>query len=264
LTLDADRDATGAEVVDPRARHTGEVPDDLPTTVLDALLDTARDRPAVLVAGLLALLAVGWPASWRLTRGVVTIAHEGGHAVAAVVTGRGVRGIRLHADSSGVTTSSGRAGGIGLVLTFLGGYPAPAALGLAGALLVATGRATVWLWVAVVLLAVTLTQVRNAFGLVSVLATGTLVGAVAWWGDPDLQAGFAAALAWFLLFGGLRAVRELQRGRRRVPARLGGESDADALARLTGVPGGMWAGLFWLVGTVAVITGAWVLMGRVA
>jgi hypothetical protein len=94
-----------------------------------------------------------------------------------------------------------------------------------------------------------------------VLATGAVVGAVAWWGGPALQAGFAAALVWFLLFGGLRSVRELQRGRRRVPARFGGESDADALARLTGVPGGMWAALFWLLGTVAAITGGWVLMG---
>jgi hypothetical protein len=232
--------------------------------VLDAVVAAVQDRPAVLIAGLLALVAVSWRESWRLTRGVVTIAHEGGHALLAVLTGRGLHGIRLHADSSGVTTSAGRAGGIGLVLTFLGGYPAPATLGLAGALLVSTGRAVASLWLVVVLLVATLTQVRNAFGVVSVLATGALVGAVAWWGDPALQAGFAAALAWFLLFGGWRAVRELQRGRRRVSARFGGESDADALARLTGVPGGMWAGLFWLLGTVSVITGAWVLVGGTA
>jgi hypothetical protein len=225
---------------------------------------TARDRPAVLAAGLLALLTVSWTASWRLTRGVVTIAHEGGHALAAVLAGRGLGGIRLHADSSGVTTSVGHAGGVALVLTFLGGYPAPAALGLGGALLVGTGRTAAFLWLAVALLVATLTQVRNAFGVVSVLATGAVVGAVAWWGGPALQAGFAAALVWFLLFGGLRSVRELQRGRRRVPARFGGESDADALARLTGVPGGMWAALFWLLATVAVITGAWVLVGRIA
>jgi hypothetical protein len=232
--------------------------------IVDAVGATARDRPAVLVAGLLALLTVSWTASWRLTRGVVTIAHEGGHAVVAVLAGRGLGGIRLHADSSGVTTSVGRAGGAGLVLTFLGGYPAPATLGLAGALLVGTGRAAVFLWLAVLLLVATLTQIRNTFGVASVLATGAVVGAVAWWGGPALQAGFAAALVWFLLFGALRSVRELQRGRRRVPARFGGESDADALARLTGVPGGMWAALFWLVGAVAVITGAWVLVGRMA
>ena len=232
--------------------------------VADAVVATALDRPAVLLAGLLALLTVCWTASWRLTRGVVTIVHEGGHALAAVLTGRGLGGIRLHADSSGVTTSTGRAGGVGLVLTLLGGYPAPAALGLGGAVLVGTGRTAAFLWLAVGLLLATLTQVRNAFGIVSVLATGAVVGAVAWWGDPALQAGFAAALVWFLLFGGLRSVRELQRGRRRVPARFGGESDADALARLTGVPGGMWSALFWLLAAVAMITGAWVLVGRIA
>jgi Peptidase M50B-like len=232
--------------------------------VLHAVLVAARDRPAVLAAGLLALLAVSWTATWRLTRGVVTIAHEGGHAVVAVLTGRGLHGIRLHADSSGVTTTAGRRGGIGLVLTFLGGYPAPAALGLAGAVLVAGGRAAASLWLVVVLLLATLTQVRNAFGVVSVLATGAVVGAVAWWGEPALQAGFAAALAWFLLFGGWRATRELQRDRRRLPARVGGESDADALARLTGVPGAMWAALFWALGTMSMIAGAWVLVGGVA
>jgi len=230
--------------------------------VIDAVLAAARDRPAVLVAGLLALLAVGWTTSWRLIRGVVTIAHEGGHALVAVLTGRGLGGIRLHADSSGATTSTGRAGGVGLVLTFLGGYPAPAALGLVAAVLVATGRAATSLWLVVVLLVVTLTQVRNAFGVAPVLGTGAVVAVVAGWGDPVLQAGFAAALAWFLLFGGLRSVRELQRGRRRgLASRFGGESDADALARLTGVPGGMWAALFWLLGAVAVISGAWVLVG---
>jgi Peptidase M50B-like len=234
---------------------------------LDAVVGAARDRPAVLVAGLLALLAVGWTTSWRLMRGVVTIAHEGGHALVAVLTGRGLAGIRLHADSSGVTASTGRAGGLGLVLTFLGGYPAPAALGLVAAALVAHGRPAEALWLVVVLLVGTLTQVRNAFGVGSVLATGAMVGAVAWWGDAALQAGFAAALAWFLLFGGLRSVRELQRGRRRAvgrglgPSRSAGESDADALARLTGVPGGMWTGLFWLAGSTAVVMGGWVLVG---
>jgi hypothetical protein len=232
--------------------------------VLDAVLATGRDRPEVLAAAVLALLVVGWTASWRVARGVVTIAHEGGHALVAVLAGRGLTGIRLHADTSGVTTSRGSAGGLGLVLTFLAGYPAPAVLGMVGALLVATDRATASLWLVVVLLVATLLQVRNAYGVVSVLVTGAVVGAVAWWGDATLQGAFAAAMAWFLLFGALRSVRELQRGRRRGIPRFGDESDADALERLTGVPGGMWAALFWFAAVVAVITGAWVLVRGIA
>ena len=232
--------------------------------VVDTVLAAGRDRPEVLLAAALALAVVGWTASWRVARGVVTIAHEGGHALVAVLSGRGLTGIRLHADTSGVTGSTGRAGGLGLVLTFVAGYPAPAALGLAGALLVATDRSAASLWLVVVLLVAVLTQVRNAYGVLSVLATGAVVGAVAWWGDAVLQGAFAAALSWFLLFGALRSVRELQRGRRHGVPRLGGESDADALARLTGVPGGMWAAVFWLAAVAAVITGAWVLVGGMA
>ena len=142
----------------------------------------------------------------------------------------------------------------------LAGYPAPAVLGLVGAVLVATDSAAVSLWLVVVLLVATLVQVRNAYGVLSVLVTGAAVGAVAWWGDAMLQGAFAAALSWFLLFGALRSVQELQRGRRRG---LGAESDADALAQLTGVPGGMWAAVFWLAAAAAVITGGWVLVGGV-
>lgn len=225
------------------------------TAVLTRLLDERRSE---LLALVLAVVAVSWSTSWRWTRTVVTIAHEGGHAVTAVLAGRGLTGIRLHADTSGLTVSTGAPAGPGLVFTFLGGYPAPGLLGLGGAVLVAADRAEWALWIALVLLAATLVHVRNLFGVVSVVATGALVAGVAFGGSPRLQDGFAAALVWFLLLGGLRAVRELQRSRGRGRH---GASDADMLARLTGVAGGMWAGLFWLISGVAVITAAWVLLG---
>ena len=106
----------------------------------------------VLLAAALALFAVGWRPLWRWTRTVVTIAHEGGHALVAVLAGRGLTGIRLHPDTSGVTVSTGARRGPGLVLTFLAGYPAPSLLGLGGALLVADGRPRLMLWIAVGLL----------------------------------------------------------------------------------------------------------------
>jgi hypothetical protein len=226
-------------------------------TVVDTLGVLIADRPGVLLAAVLAFVAVVWRVSWRWTRIVVTIAHEGGHALVAVLAGRGLTGIRLHPDTSGLTVSTGARRGPGLVFTFLGGYPAPSLLGLGGAALVAADHASLMLWIALGLLVATLIHIRNLYGAVAVLATGALVTAVAGWGAPRLQDGFAAALCWFLLFGGLRAVRELQRGRR---WGLHASSDADMLARLTHVPGGMWAGLFWLVAGGDVIAAVWVLL----
>jgi peptidase M50B-like protein len=221
---------------------------------VDAITLLLDERPTVLLAAVLALVAVGWSATWHWTRIVVTIAHEGGHALVAVLAGRGLTGIRLHSDTSGLTVSTGARRGPGLVFTFLGGYPAPSLLGLGGALLVAADHTALMLWIAIALLVATLVHVRNAYGVFCVLATGALVGAVAWWGQPRLQDGFAAALCWFLLFGGLRAVQELQRSRRR------GASDADMLGSLTWAPRGMWVVLFWLVAAAAVIVAAWILL----
>ena len=230
---------------------------------MDTVRQLIETRPGVLLAAVLALVAVLWRVSWRWTRTVVTIAHEGGHAVAALVAGRGLTGIRLHPDTSGVTVSTGARRGPGLVFTFLGGYPAPSLLGVGGALLVAADRAQLMLWIALALLVATLVGIRNVFGAVSVLATGVLVAAVAGWATPRVQDGFAAALCWFLVFGGLRATRELQAGRRpRNRQGYRGDSDADMLARLTRVAGGIWAALFWLLAGVAVITAAWVLLIR--
>jgi hypothetical protein len=218
-----------------------------------------------LLAPVVALLVVGHGGLWRIARTVVTIAHEGGHAMIAVLTGRRLAGIRLHSDTSGVTVSVGRTTGPGMVLTALAGYLAPSLLGLGAAGLVTVGWTRPLLWLGVALLLATLIYVRNWFGGVAVLLTGGLVGVVAWYGSPAVQLAFCAVLAWFLLFGGLRADRELGQGRRRQVRRRDYplDSDADQLARLTGLPPWLWVGLFTVVGLGAVALGGWWLLGDV-
>src|SRR6186713_1295420 len=100
----------------------------------------APDPWVVVVSALVALAIVSFGMSWQLSRGLITIAHEGGHALMALVTRRKLEGIRLHSDTSGVTLTRGRPTGPGMVLTSLAGYLAPSLLGLAAALLTEQGR----------------------------------------------------------------------------------------------------------------------------
>jgi Peptidase M50B-like len=51
----------------------------------------------------IAFVLVAADGVWRRSRNVITVAHEAGHAVAALATGRRVTGIMLHSDTSGVT-----------------------------------------------------------------------------------------------------------------------------------------------------------------
>src|ERR1019366_1388535 len=124
------------------------------------------------LTGLAALIVVLNTGSWRLAGKVITIAHEGGHALVSLLSGRRLDGIRLHADSSGVTYSRGKRTGPGLVLTAAAGYIMPSLLGAGAAALLAQRHLTAMLWLALVLLAATFLAVRNVFGALAVLVTG--------------------------------------------------------------------------------------------
>ena len=96
------------------------------------------------------------------------------------------------------------------------------------------------------------------------------------WAAPDSwRVGVAYGVAsLLLLLGAVRAVVELHGTRR---GSGGGDSDADALARLTrvpgvvcpawrarrGVPGVVWVALFWLVTVACAAAGAWFMVGEV-
>ena len=212
----------------------------------------------VVGATLAAALAVIVPHGlWRLSRNAITIAHEGGHGLVALLTGRSLSGIRLHSDTSGLTVSRGKPTGLGMILTAAAGYTAPPLLGLGGAALLAAGHITALLWLATLLLVAMLVMIRNAYGALTVLLTGGTFVAVSWLTGPQVQAAFAYAVVWFLLLGGVRPAFELQAKRSRGSA---GDSDADQLSRLTHVPAGMWLFLFHAVSLCSLIGGGrWLL-----
>jgi hypothetical protein len=226
--------------------------------VFDVLLDAfsaqeAPPRTVILVTGAVALLVVLVRPLWRIMRNFVTIAHEGGHALAAVLSGRRLSGIRLHSDTSGLTLSRGRPSGPGMVVTGLAGYLTPSLMGLGAAWILAADRITVLLWLLLALLAAMLVMIRNVFGVVSVIVAGAVIFGVSWFAPAQVQGAFAYAFAWFLLLGGVRAVFELQQSRFR---RQAPNSDADQIGRITHVPAILWVGVFVVVSLGALAVGA--------
>jgi hypothetical protein len=224
------------------------------------VIGTQPDPPVWLVLATAATaLAVIVPAPlWRLTRNIVTIAHEGGHGLTALLTGRRLTAVRLHSDTSGLTVSAGRPSGPGMVLTAAAGYLAPPMLGLGGAALLATGHITALLWISIVLLVGLLVMIRNAFGVLSVLITGAVFLLVSWYADARVQAAFAYLGVWFLLLAGVRPIVELQRKRRHGGAPT---SDADQLSRLTGVAAALWVALFLVTALACLLAGGRWLIG---
>lgn len=185
----------------------------------------------------------------NVTRHLVTLLHEGGHAIVALAAGRSLHGIRLHSDASGVSVSRGRPTGPGMVATLLAGYLTPPLVGLVGAFAVPAGWSNAYLWAVVAICGGMLLQIRNLHGLWVVVASATTIGLVTWFGSDAVRAALAATLAVFLLLSGPWGMVELWRARRRSDS---GRSDIDQLAAITVLPADAW----WLVMagiTVAVV-----------
>ena len=208
-------------------------------------------------AALTALALVVLPPLWAPTRHVVTLVHEAGHAIVAVATGRRLNAITLHSDTSGLTVSSGRPRGPGMIATAAAGYLAPSLLGLAALLLVETGHTPWALWSVLVVLAGMLVFIRNGWGLVVVGLTAIVVVALTYRAPDTVQDLAAQTFAWVLLIAAPRTALDLWGHRRRVRSRT---TDADVLARLTSVPAAVW-NLLFLVLTVAALAGGLRLVG---
>jgi len=205
----------------------------------------------VVATGVAALVLVVLPSTWPWVRLGVTVVHEAGHALVAVLVGRRLQSIRLHSDTSGLTVSRGKPRGPGMVAMLAAGYLAPAALGLVAALLLAAGRGVGLLWLLVLLAGALILWVRNGYGLLVLLLGGAGVLLLTWYGTDTVRSVTAYLIAWLLLLAAPRPLVELLTARRR----RGRTSDPDQLAGLTRVPAVLWTLLLLLANLAGLVVG---------
>jgi hypothetical protein len=185
----------------------------------------------------LALWLWSTPLVWPF-RLFATLAHELGHAAAAVLTGGQVLGIAVAPDGNGVTYTRGGHP----VLVAAAGYLATTSVGAALLLWARAGGArTVLAALAAALLLAALLWVRDGFALVAALALAVAFGAVAQWGPR-----WATTLLVYLLavLTGLHALHDLLTLVSITQARPWAHNDARLLQQVTGVPALLWA-LLW-------------------
>ena len=190
--------------------------------------------------------------TWQYFGLFTTLVHELGHAVAAILTGRVVHGIRLRRNHSGDALSSGR-GTFSLIISGMFGYPAPAIVGAAQLWSVFNGYTALALFIGGIILVLTLAVIRNLFGVLVVL--GSAIVSIALWvyATPDVQSYALLILGVALLVGSVRGLLTVLGVHVRRRTQLA-TSDAYILYRHTRVPSPIWLLLF-----AAIITGClWV------
>lgn len=195
------------------------------------------------------LALVLYPLTWQKVRHGATIIHEMGHVAMGWLWGRKVQGVSLHSDTSGLTITAGKERGMGVLMTFMAGYPAPALVGLALVWASVSGYSGAALTLVMALLLLAFWLIRNLFGFFLVAITLLGSGLVFWAADPPVVTGFTVAVGIFLLLAGTRTCFDLRETHKHGN---GGESDAEMAAQHSLLPATAWVYIFIGVSLVCV------------
>jgi Peptidase M50B-like len=192
---------------------------------------------------------------WRYTTNVITIAHEGGHAVFGWLFGTTVQHVKIfHAGGGEMQPASQN--WLSAFVSLIAGYLGPSIFGFAGVQMLIRGfEPRSFLLLSLVFLAGVLIMVRNLFGVFVILFVGAVLWVVAMRSSAPVQLAFTYVWVWFLLMGGARQVPELFWA-----VRADGTTDAGMLQKHTLIGDVVWLFLFWLLSLGALVYGGALLL----
>lgn len=229
------------------------IPDGLWPGLLDAFsrADAPRVTLTELVLALVIAAALSVPRrSWKYFGLLATATHEMGHAVAALLSGQRLSGIRLRLDHSGTTTTYSRSR-LASAWSCFWGYPVPALVGATFVWCGFSGWGPAAITAGGLALAASLLFLRNLAGVLITFTAiaGTLLVILV---VPEAFVGHVAVvLGMALLVAAVRDLVKLTHVHVRRRERLA-TSDAYLLWRATSIPSAVWIVLF-----AALVAGSW-------
>lgn len=193
---------------------------------------------------------------WFVTKFLVVIAHEGGHALAGVALLNQIRRIRLNRGGGGVTEFVSPPPWPFVILVAFAGYAGPSLFGLFAAALLLRGEPMMVLWGSMAFLVLMLLTVRGWVGWIVVPALLVVLYQLATRAPPEMSTLGAYVWTWFLLIGAVQ--RMLVYLTHRTYREDG--TDTANLQRSTLVPSEIWSLILTLATGAALVWGGSLLL----
>lgn len=216
------------------------------------MLGASLAAPAAVTPGLpwkAALIA--WILSvplYFVTKFVLVVAHEGGHALVGIALLNSVKRISFKRDGGGGTDFTSPVGWPFAILVVFAGYAGPSLFGLMAAWLLLRGRPDMVIWGSMAFLVVMLLAVRGWIGWVVVPVLLVVLYQVATKAEPSGLTLFAYVWTWFLLIAAVQRMIVFLAAK----TYLSDKTDTAKLQAMTLLPSPLWA-LIQLAGTTTAL-----------
>ena len=196
---------------------------------------------------------------WFLTKYILVIAHEGGHALLAKLLFQKLRSITFSKGPGGATDPEPPVPWLFNIIIGLAGYLGPSLFGLLGAWLLTHGRPTSVLGASIIFLIIMLFAVRGFLGWLLVPGLLALIILILVKSEPPLQTLYTHMWVWFLLIGAVQRMLHFILDKQYADA----NTDAGHLRGWTLIPGEIWAFVF-LAGTISALVYGGAMLLRIA